>query len=556
MPAEPDGDAAQNTEGRLATRFQHALAETRRALGSHASLLPSGRIARFDALIADFDKRRIRIAVYGEVKAGKSTLVNALAGADLTPASFGPLTSAPVRITYGPQTAWSAGGKSYASVDELAAALASEATDEVTITTDLDLLQLGGQVDLVDTPGVGSEDRFDEISAQALRTLDAVILVVRYPALFTRFTRHLMASLEEDIGKLLVVWNMDGACDDLSSEDRERYLEDLRRKVAGAHELYAVDARRALAAARDDDAEGRRASGLADLIDGISRYATSDRRVGTAVREAAKRAEKWMRQADEALRKRQAALESSLMETQRQLQALREDAEQRAAAERQGLDDFLATVAATRAAFATAGESALTAYRKQLRKVRRRWIRKGDADALAAEVSSAGHAYADAIEKALREATDAFHGAAEAFATRVTTAPRERIVPSVAELGPEDRLVRATEGRLRRTRRALRRRWYLPGFEQLYHEMTGAAVDTHRAWVADAARSAEGAASATLDAKLAEIEASSAAAAEQLARERRLAEEESELEALRRDVPIVAEHRAGIAALGAAARAS
>ena len=64
------------------------------------------------------------------------------------------------------------------------------------VETDLDLLQLGGQVDLLDTPGVGSEERFDTISSGALHSLDAVILVVRYPALFTQFTRALMHGLE------------------------------------------------------------------------------------------------------------------------------------------------------------------------------------------------------------------------------------------------------------------------------------------------------------------------------------------------------------------------
>ena len=92
-----------------ATGLQEALGEARAALVDHAGLLPKGRLEDFDTLLEEFDQRRIRIALYGEVKAGKSTLINALAGSELSPSAFDPLTSLPVRLTYGPETVWRVG---------------------------------------------------------------------------------------------------------------------------------------------------------------------------------------------------------------------------------------------------------------------------------------------------------------------------------------------------------------------------------------------------------------------------------------------------------------
>ena len=555
MAAAPEGPADASERGRLATRFHSALAASRRALGAHAKLLPSGRISRFDALLADFEKRRVRIAVYGEVKAGKSTLVNALAGAVLSPASFGPLTSVPVRITWGAETAWNADERRFVTVDELATAMRAEpSVDEVTVTTDRELLQLGGQLDLVDTPGVGSEDHFDEISAKALHSLDAVVLVVRYPALFTRFTRHLMASLEGDIGKLFVVWNLDAACAELSAEERATQVEALRQKVAGAHELFTVDARRALAAAQSGDASERQASGLAELVDGLSRFAQSEERIGTALREAAKRADPWMRQADDALRKRQAQLETSLDETRRRLQAIRDDAAMRDLAAREGFDAYRVILDRIVREVGEKAEERVRAQRKQLRKVRRRWFWNGDRAALAESTRELAESYASAVDDTLKHATDELYAAAEQFGTRITAAPRERVVPVVDALGPDERLERAAEGRLQRTRRSLRRGWYLPGFKPLYGEILDAEVASQRAWASETCRAAEGAAQATLDARLAEIERRAGEATEQVASERQLAAEEAEMEALRRDIPIVSQTRASIAAMGEEAR--
>src|SRR5512144_795622 len=147
-------DAVRRAYGVLATSLNEALIETRHALEPHAALLPKGRLGEFDGLLAEFARRRVKIAVYGEVKAGKSTLINALAGKELSPVAFDPLTSVPVRVTYGTRTVWQVGTHRLDSIAELTQIMRAGVRDatEVVVETDADLLQLGGQVDLLDTP--------------------------------------------------------------------------------------------------------------------------------------------------------------------------------------------------------------------------------------------------------------------------------------------------------------------------------------------------------------------------------------------------------------------
>ena len=297
--------------GALATSLNEALGTARDVLEPHRELLPEGRMAELDGLLAEFARRRMRIAIYGEVKAGKSTLINAIAGAELSPVAFEPLTSdpAPGHVRKPHRVACRRPRRRAASTTSPGSCGKVGSGQEVVVETNLDLLQLGGQVDLLDTPGVGSEERFDSISADAVRYLDAVVLVVRYPALFTQLSRKLMKGLEAEIGKLFVVWNLDAACTDLTPEERAQHAETLRARVAGAHELHLVDLRAGFRAAARDDRKAVAASGLDSFRTALARFAASDKRQVVALREAAKRADRWLDDAQQALARRKAELD-------------------------------------------------------------------------------------------------------------------------------------------------------------------------------------------------------------------------------------------------------
>ena len=541
--------------GVLATSLTETLGEARQALEPHADLLPDGTLAELDTVLAEFAKRRIRIAVYGEVKAGKSTLINAIVGSVLSPAAFDPLTSVPVRITYGAATRWHVGDRSFDDVAELTRMMRDGVdAGEVVVETNLDLLQLGGQLDLLDTPGVGSEERFDAISDQALRSLDAVVLVVRYPALFTRFTRHLMQSLQADIGKLFVVWNLDADCAELTDDERRTHAETLRTNVAGAHELYLVDARAALQAARNATAEGRASSGLEELSGALNRFASSGRREIAALREAAKRGQRWLDDADEALTARQKKLDEQLTKTRARLRDVQESTDKRAGAVRAQHAELQTRAREIGAGHAAKGQELASVLRKQLRATRRRWIRNGDFVELEQAVKDATTTYAREVETASRNANDALRKAARAFDTTLSTSPRPRSQPKAERLAPDERMERQASGRFRGLRRVLWRRWYLPGLEEVLTGIVDQDLAAQSAWFQAALQTAENAAATTRDAKLAEIEKRGAGELERIKVESNFTDNEAEFEALSRHLPIVRARRQSATDINSQAR--
>ncbi len=550
-----DRTVAAQAFGTLATRLNETIGRARQALAPHAGVLPEGTLADLDRLLAEFARRRVRIAIYGEVKAGKSTLLNAVAGAPLSPVAFEPLTSMPVRVTYGDSTAWHVGSRRLESVADVEGLMReSTDSDEVVVETDLDLLELGGQVDLLDTPGVGSAAHLDAVSAETLRALDAVVLVVRYPALFTQFTRRLMDGLETDISKLFVVWNLDADCADLSPAERARHAETLRANIAGAHELFLVDARAGFRAMQADDGAASVASGLTALIAALRRFASSKGREVAALREAAKRVHASLAAGHRCLVERHTALDRALADARARLQAARAAADAERATARARLADYEARVSRIGHQATTTAAKLAADVHAELRRARRRWVRRGDAAALAAAIKDATARYADALDAANRATLQSLQAEAADFGTTVPTGPRIRTELSLGPLAPEDRMKRATTGRGQLLRRALWRGWYLPGLAALERNGIGADLAAQAAWLTTTAQAVREAARATLAARLADITQRADAESQQIKSATSFTANEAEFGGLSEHLPVVAAQCEAVEQLATQAR--
>ena len=549
-------DAVRRAYGVLATSLNEALIETRHALEPHAALLPKGRIGDLDGLLAEFARRRVRIAIYGEVKAGKSTLLNALAGKELSPVAFDPLTSVPLRVTYGTRTVWQVGAHRVETLAELAQIMRTGVRDahEVTVETEADLLQLGGQVDLVDTPGVGSDERYDAISAEALRSLDAVVLVVRYPGLYTQATRSLVSSLQGHIGKLFVVWNLDAHCAELSAEERERHAATLRSDVAGAHELYLLDGRAATRATAAGDNAALQASGLPQFTSALARFASSEKRQVAALREAGKRAVGWIEQAQDLLAQRRGGLDARLGGIRERLNKAQASADAKVAAARGQFTDFQAAAAAAGQQRASTVAQQADALQKAVRAARRAWVRSGQADQLEAAVTSAAEAFGSASAAANRTAADALRDAAKKFGTVVAPPAADHPDVRPAALAPPERLDRARTGSVRVLRRAVWKRWYLPGLATLERSGITGAQAAQTAWYEQAVKQAEQSVRGVLDSRLADIARAAQSEQERIRVETNFLAEEAEAAALAQHLPTLSSTRERIDEVGKEAR--
>jgi hypothetical protein len=555
--ADQENAAVARDFGVLATKLNEAFGRARAALEPHAALLPHGTTDELDGFLAEFARRRVRIALYGEVKAGKSTLLNALAGEALSPVAFEPLTSVPVRVTYGESTVWRVGDQQLASLADVEVVMRDGARNvcEVLVETDLDLLELGGQVDLLDTPGVGSTPDFDVISAEALGSLDAVVLVVRYPALFTQFTRQLMDRLETDIGKLFVVWNLDADCAELSADERTRHAETLRANIAGAHDLFLVDARAGFRAMQGNDAAGSVASGLTSLIAALRRFASSGAREVAALREAAKRGQHLLDNARQRFAQRSEELAQALTKARGRIERAQAAAESERAAARSQIAKLEAAVAQIGAQATATATKLAEDFRRQLRRARRRWITRGDQRTLHVAVANAASHYSGAVHAANRDTVSRLQAEAVRFGTTASDNVRLRPQFAVSPLAPEERSTLATVGRWQVLRRALWRRWYLPGLTALERVALGDDHTAQAAWLTAAQQGIRDAASATLRAKLAAIAQRADTAIAAIKTETNFASNEAEVEQLGRDTPVVAAQVEAVGQISAEARA-
>ena len=251
----------ENEVGELATAAADlaAAATDRQDLGSRAGRL-ADRLAH----------RHFNVAVLGEFKRGKSTLVNALLGLDLMPTGALPLTAVATEIAYGLLGAtvvhWDG------STEEIELANVADYVTEarnpgnerqvahVDVRAPVELLRPG--VVLVDTPGIGSVFRHDETATRALLESDGAIVVMSAEAPLSEEERKLLAALSERRAPTFFVLNR---VDHLTPAEREEVARFVTEAIASElghkERLWCVSARGALIArlagrVPDDDAAG------------------------------------------------------------------------------------------------------------------------------------------------------------------------------------------------------------------------------------------------------------------------------------------------------------
>ena len=256
-------------------RLLHLMAETESICRETGAPLQD-YAAKTKNLAARLQEKQFHLAVLGQFKRGKSTLINALLGAELLPTSSVPVTALPTVIRQ-------------AKVRQATIVFANGQMDTQRFVDDLTLLTfitryvaerenpqnrygvsrveieypssfLDGGVILIDTPGIGSTLKHNtEATLHYLDQCDAALFVVSADPPITASEVDFLHTVTGHVKKLFFVLNK---VDYLSSSDRDEVLAFIRgvlQDEMGMTEpetlIYGLSARQALAAKQTGDGQ-------------------------------------------------------------------------------------------------------------------------------------------------------------------------------------------------------------------------------------------------------------------------------------------------------------
>lgn len=196
-------------------------------------------LANLDTLKKRLEEQRFHLAILGQFKRGKSTLLNALLGEVVLPVSVIPLTAIPTFVRPGDQRYARVVFNGGDSVEESKADTAEDlhlflqqyVTEEanpenclnvnyVEVFHPASILRAG--VVLIDTPGIGSTHRHNtEATLNFIPQCDAALFVLSPDPPITEVETQFLKEVQERIGRIFFVLNK---ADYLGQSDREKVL--------------------------------------------------------------------------------------------------------------------------------------------------------------------------------------------------------------------------------------------------------------------------------------------------------------------------------------------
>ncbi|HOI61643.1 MAG TPA: dynamin family protein [Methanoculleus sp.] len=234
------------------------------------------------------DSGRFHLAVLGQFKRGKSTLINALLGESLLPSSVIPLTAIPTLIAYGDRQSIRIrfqGNRDDEVVEggtphDLYRSLLHSVSEEFNPKNERGVLQvevthpaplLAEGVVLIDTPGIGSIHQHNtEMTLNFLAQCDAALFLVSADPPITEVEVEFLRTIRDAVTKVFFVLNKVDYLTDDEQKTALAFFETVLRERAGIQgpvTIFPVSAKRGLAAATAEDAALWQSSGMAKVSD-------------------------------------------------------------------------------------------------------------------------------------------------------------------------------------------------------------------------------------------------------------------------------------------------
>ncbi len=243
-----------------------------------------------DELVVKLAEDRFTLAVLGQFKRGKSSLMNAIVGRELLPTGVLPLTSAVTVLRYGPVERLAVEREGWALPEELPlSALAEYVTEQgnpsnvkkvKTAGVELPAPFLRRGVEFVDTPGVGSAITANTATTYGfLPECDAVLFVTSVDTPLTNTELAFLKDIEGYVDKIFFVVNKtDLIADEERSEVVRFVAETIKVQTGrGAVKVFPVSARQGLAAKTSGDETLYERSGLKALEEALASFLAEEK---------------------------------------------------------------------------------------------------------------------------------------------------------------------------------------------------------------------------------------------------------------------------------------
>jgi len=265
--------------------------------------------ARLRDLCERLAEGRMHLAVLGQFKRGKSTLLNAFLGEPLLPTAVVPLTSIPTFLSYGPQPrarvffAGGRGSEEFAdpSPERVCAFLEKYVTEarnpqnrlgveRVEVGHPAAILREG--VVLIDTPGIGSTLRHNtEATLNFLPQCDAALFLLSPDPPITEVEVEFLRRVRRRVRRLFFILNKSDLLDPGDLDGVADFIRGVLRDQAGFESeptLFFASARRGLEARRRGDPALWKESGLerieSHLVEFLAREKTAVLREAVAAK--------------------------------------------------------------------------------------------------------------------------------------------------------------------------------------------------------------------------------------------------------------------------------
>jgi predicted GTPase len=201
----------------------------------------AGNAASIDGVLKRLTEDTFNVAVVGEFKRGKSTLINALMGKDVLPTDPLPTTAALNKITYSirpfVKIEYKDGRTEDIEIDKLSSYVTklTEESQEKALTVKEAVVYYPANyckngVTIIDTPGLNDEGTMTDVTMSVLTQADAALMVIMAQSPFSEFERDFLESklIASDIGRVMFVVT---GIDLLDEDDVDRVLQNITTRI-------------------------------------------------------------------------------------------------------------------------------------------------------------------------------------------------------------------------------------------------------------------------------------------------------------------------------------